>query len=1785
MSAEKLGGLVNLKKKRSLDLQTLYQTEAGNRGRSDSKGKHKEEEERNGVRRKRKQKGTKDVCSARLDRVDKSSSRVDVEEASGVEAQQSNAGSGDRWNGLPYCLLSENGDPVRVPKRPRNVFFHKNSKNQTASLSLRLQGSADCIRNLHDEADTSEDAHLEKKGSRSEASGVDRLSKSGKASLGVGNVVCNKPKQKVGVNESRGSKNARLPKKPGLPVNESIADDDMDKFCKHFAGNAASEKFKPKVGVNKPKRHKNAHMPKKSSLSVNEPSADEAMAKLGKHFVGIAVGEKLKPKVGADESKKRKNARLQKTPSLSGNETSAADQIINIGKVSAGGAVNGKYKRTVAVNVFKGNKNIKVTSAQHTMTEDEHCIIKNADASSKKRRRVHRKEKNLQSRALDSVKDVESPVANKTHCCDDFQDDDDEENLEQNAARMLSSRFDPRCTGFSSRRKSSALSFANQVSSLISSNDLTSQNANSLARSEAAAGVPPMEKDHKEKSVPRKRRHFYEVHLKDLDAYEVLNKRIQVFFPLDETWCCGLLKDYDPEKRLHQVKYDGRDEVWINLEGERFKLLLFPSEVPGKDKSRRSAKGSRTVCEDKTDLDVDGDSHSGSYLESEPIISWLSHRFKSSSRPLKKQKISEQSSSILSLPSHDQHDDTKDILGSLDIETDAGTAGKSSSGSGSVSENKITIVYMRRRFRKKVEGQSYTEDGTTCEKMALAASSVNKLTLKSEVNTFPGSQNDAMLWSIDDEGLLSLCLPFIESRHFTYDIHLPALSCIQHDAEYIWLSRIVLLLQHGAIVTKWPEVILEILFVDNTVGLRFLLFECCLKDAMVLAFIVMSLFSKPDEHLDFEDTRLPVTSVQFKLSRVQDMNKQKAFVFYGFSKLESSKWIYLDSKLRHHSFLAKDLPLSECTYDNIKSLEHPSNQFSAHNHQSSQKKPVRCSLAMGIAKESHIIRNSHPPSSDSKFGQVIPLSSPYSAAPAQFLSLHLQLLMERNLAYPETTGQHVIHDTSQGKFYGNVPEAIFKNNMEPLVPLATSTDFEGLENNAPINIEVLEKDASTDIERLEKNAPTDIEGPEKIALTDIESLEKNAPTEFVGLEKSASTHIKGLVNNASAYIEGSEKNASNLVLSQLQFCTGDEQSYPVAASPQPALDHANNAIPSLDLVDLPFNGREHFSVIPQSPNQNGPSASCNLIHQNQNISLSSPVGELSPVWSDVKMSFMHNGFVNGPKKPRTQVHYTLPSGSNDFGSRHKNQGQKNLHCKRIRRASEKKIFDGGRSSQRNIEFLACNANVLVTVGDKGWRENDARVVLEVADHNEWRLSIKFSGSTKYSCTVRNILQPGSTNRFTHAMMWKGGKDWVLEFPDRSQWMLFKEMHEECHNRNIRAALVKNIPIPGVRLIEEMEDDTACIPFARSCPDYFHQVENDVDMAMNSSRILYDMDSEDECWLSSNQIFSHSGGYNEISDELFEKTMNMFEKVSYAEQRENFTSDELEELMAGIGFMEVVKSVYEHWKLKRKKNGMPLLRQFQRPLWEMYQQQVKDWEQEVSKAVAANHGKTPLIEKPQMFAFCLKPRGLENPNRGSKQRSQKRIPIAGHNHTSFRDQDGIHAFGRRMNGYALGDEMIVCTGNNHELLDIASSPTCHASRSAFSPRDASGDFSLNNEGYEWNHHPKLQRNKSKRIGTILPPGSPHLVSSHDRRITKRNGFHPSDWSSPKLDQHFDMPNIQELRLRDASSAAKHACTVAKQKREKAKRLMYTADLAIQKAVVALMNVDAMKASATDQNHRQ
>ncbi|OIT33749.1 PREDICTED: uncharacterized protein LOC109205606 [Nicotiana attenuata] len=1542
------------------------------------------------------------------------------------------------------------------------------------------------------------------------------------------------------------------------------------------------------------------------------------------------------------EPEETEGDQLPKKRAFSGGEAKSDEGTSKLPSSSAGNGVTVKVKRKISVDESREKKKDKASSIRHAK-EDGHVAVNNGEASSRKHRSTRNKRKDLSSSSRKSVKRGLPSGDNFGSFCQDSLDDDDEENLEQNAARMLSSRFDPSCTGFSSKSRSSASLSAERLSSLLTSGqDFVSREGNSLAGSESASVdtasrvLRPRQK-FKARGISRKRRHFYEVLPKDLDAYWVLNRRIKVFWPLDESWYYGLLNDYDPERKLHHVKYDDRDEEWINLETERFKLLLLPVEVPGKKKVRKSANVKKNIEKRKLDLTVDDDSHPGNSLDSEPIISWLarsSRRVKSSpSRPSKKQKSFQLSTPVVSSPLHAKTESTNWNLGSLnnskgkpdcdllfpDKLIDLSKA-ENSFGSHSSHKDRKPVVYVRRRFHKKRDGllPVYEADkayGAGISTVSVAPAVDGLQNCNTSIMCIPGPEREKLLPAVNDEGVLRLNMPLLEAKQFRVEICLPTLPLLLLEAEQIWLSHTVLLLQHGAIVIRWPKIILEMLFVDNAVGLRFLLFECCLNHAMAFIFFVLTLFNQADEAWRFESLQLPVTSVRFRLSSIQDSRKQQSFAFYCFSKLKYSKWLYLDSKLQKRSLLAKQLPLSECTYENIKSLDCRSEQlqFNAHADPSSfKKKLVLACLPTGTSIECSSARlTSSTFSSAMKLGRIPPFALSFAAAPTFFICLHLRLLMERNFACVSLQDYDSINACQPVKDDGSRVEC--SDIAENIV--ASSTGATGGSSFAERKLGSLacKQQLSEHVSlKSSQNCQLDITQSSFIAkhselgTSDVIVVSNKSESVGQGLDQFVASPGRRQSNNISHSLSSARCHSGlvgmSVVIPSFDQVEGlsEGKGIILGGASHLTLNKSDGMISSPNLtvtsnvVQCPIIAGMSDHMV-QSPNPSGPRG---LLCRNRNSSSSSPFGEISPVLVDGKTNFTRGGFGNGPKKPRTQVQYTLPYGGYDLGSMHRNHSPRTLPYKRIRRASEKKNADNCSGSQRNIELLSCDANVLVTVPDKGWREFGARVVLEIAGHNEWRIAVKFSGVTKYSYKVHNILQPGSTNRFTHAMMWKGGKDWVLEFPDRSQWMLFKEMHEECYNRNIRAASVKNIPIPGVRLIEEIEDYASEVSFIRSSAKYYRQVESDVDMAMDPSHILYDMDSEDEQWLSKNN-FSCSGESKceEISDELFEKTMDMFEKVAYARQRDHFTPDELEELMVGVGSMEVVRSVYDHWGIKRQKKGMALIRHLQPPLWERYQQQLKDWEQAMSNAnlgfASVGQEKAASVEKPPMSAFCLKPRGLEVPNKGSKQRSHRKISVSGHSHAVPRDQDGLHPFGRRLNGYAHGDEMVVY--QSHEYSD--GSPMLHPSPRVFSPREASGFFSLNSDVSDWNHQPKFYRNKPKKIGSFHSLSNRQMVASFDQRtVVKRNGVHRwnmglPEWPSQKHQpegsrglaiEQFDSSDLHEFRLHDASGAAQHALNMAKLKRERAQRLLYRADLAIHKAVVALMTAEAIKAAAESTN---
>ncbi|XP_010254200.1 PREDICTED: uncharacterized protein LOC104595249 isoform X2 [Nelumbo nucifera] len=1493
----------------------------------------------------------------------------------------------------------------------------------------------------------------------------------------------------------------------------------------------------------------------------------------------------------------------------------------------------GKLKK--ALGDLKENSSSRANPARFVKLDDISALRYNGNPSPK---RVHK----YQGKRWESAPEKQNHIADNSDKISEDLQEDDEENLEQNAARMLSSRFDPRCTGFSGDSKAlSALQSMDGLSFVPSDHqDFDSCGANHSGGSEstsadAAGRVLRPRKQHKEKGITRKRRHFYEIFFGDLDAYWVLNRRIKVFWPLDKSWYFGIVDKYDPERKLHHVKYDDRDEEWIDLQKERFKLLLLPSEIPGKSGPQKSVQ--RDKCVHEEDVNPENDNCIGSYMDSEPIISWLARstrRVKSSPLGVLKRQRTSCPSEKQVLPIADDSAGPPPYRNELfrnsvlpDRLFHGELAEKTTASTTCSNDRRLPLVYFRRRFHKKGQGlgcrseetPGYRSAGGSASSLASVVDwvgALDKHDVALQVTGFKDLRplgHDSILWSDENVGLLKLTDPLLKLKQvklrlsfFPRWIHI-----LSFEAEKNWLFRTVMLLHYGAIMTLWPKVNLEMLFVDNVVGLRFILFEGCLMQAVAFICLVLTVFHQSNEYGNCVDLQLPATSIRFKLSGFQDLGRHFVFVVYNFLEVEVSKWLYLDSKLKKYCLISKQLPLPECTYDNIKVLQNgsawlrvPSICEGPISHEGVRKRSRHAILQMGISKElARIDLSCSDSNSNGKHWRLPSFVLSFAAAPTFFLSLHLKLLMENNVAsmsFQNLNSMALLRSVDCGNLAcddssgvedipNQVPKIAIENNSgSTLNPAARCRQL----SSTKLEVETDALSIRNDGDWIE---------PSQICLNG----ELNVTGTSVGPKGSGKNEIDGTIGMQGhlCHHAGSELLAERSWPSVMEDHSSPDKTESRCFS---SLGGVDIQIPYTGQVESqPFDGgmqNNHQSTSGstwimndfgiQSPN---PTAPRSVWNRNRHSIGSPSLGYHSKVWPDGKADFVLNGFGNGSRKPRTQFSCLLPFRGHEFGSKPRSHHRKGRPHKGIKTDDEKRMSGGSRSPKRHPELLSCDANVLITVGDRGWRECGAQVVLEFVDHKDWRLLVKLSGATRYSYKAHQFLQPGTTNRYTHAMMWKGGKDWILEFSERSQWALFREMHEECYNRNIRAASIKNIPIPGVCLIEDGDDNAIEVPFIRSSSKYFRQVETEVDMAMNPSHVLYDMESDDEDWISKQRSSLDVDGSNlpEISDETFEKIMDMFEKIAYARKCDNFSSEEIEELMVGVGPVDVIKAIYKHWQQKRQRKGMPLIRQFQPPLWEKYQKEVKEWELAINKIHLPNGGKekAAIIEKPPMFAFCMRPRGLEVPNKGSKQRSQRKVPVGGHNNAFSKDHDGLQVLGRKLNGFSFGEERVVVIGQNHESSD--SSPWIQTR--VLSPRDAVSISysSMSSDISERNHHPKLHRNKSKRAGTFLVPGDSQM-KSYDQRITdKRNGVNRwsmgfPEWPSQKQYQpeasqrrrveQLSASDLDEFRLRDASGAAQHAFNMAKLKREKAQRLLYRADLAIHKAVLALMTAEAIKASS-------
>ncbi|KAJ6349901.1 hypothetical protein OIU78_006151 [Salix suchowensis] len=238
--------------------------------------------------------------------------------------------------------------------------------------------------------------------------------------------------------------------------------------------------------------------------------------------------------------------------------------------------------------------------------------------------------------------------------------------------------------------------------------------------------------------------------------------------------------------------------------------------------------------------------------------------------------------------------------------------------------------------------------------------------------------------------------------------------------------------------------------------------------------------------------------------------------------------------------------------------------------------------------------------------------------------------------------------------------------------------------------------------------------------------------------------------------------------------------------------------------------------------------------------------------------------------------------------------------------------------KKGMNLSSCSANILITETDRCYRIEGATIRLEFTDSKEWVLVVKKNGSTQYTHLAQKIMRTCVSNRFTHDIIWNGDDNWKLEFPNRQDWFIFKELYKECSDRNA-------IPVPGVRKVLDY-DDGGSAPFFRPYA-YISSNNDEVARALSRSTASYDMDSEDEEWLKkyNNEFIAEP---DHLSEDNFELMIDALER-SYFCDPDDFTDESAAvKYCKDFGRRELAEAVYGYWMKKRKQRRSPLLRVFQ-----------------------------------------------------------------------------------------------------------------------------------------------------------------------------------------------------------------------------------------------------------------
>ncbi|KAL2549406.1 Enhancer of polycomb-like transcription factor protein [Forsythia ovata] len=246
---------------------------------------------------------------------------------------------------------------------------------------------------------------------------------------------------------------------------------------------------------------------------------------------------------------------------------------------------------------------------------------------------------------------------------------------------------------------------------------------------------------------------------------------------------------------------------------------------------------------------------------------------------------------------------------------------------------------------------------------------------------------------------------------------------------------------------------------------------------------------------------------------------------------------------------------------------------------------------------------------------------------------------------------------------------------------------------------------------------------------------------------------------------------------------------------------------------------------------------------------------------------------------------------------------------------------------QDMSATICSANILIIEMDKCYREEGASVTLELAASKQWFLAITRDGIRRYSIKPERVMRPSSCNIFTHSVIWTMDSCWKLEFPNKQNWWIFKELYKECLDRNMQAPAASVIPVPWVHEVL-LPVDSSSVPYVR--PDSYITVKEDELARALLKKTNYDMDSEDEEWLSkfNNEFYAEKETHELVTPENFELIIDVLEKGFYCNPDDYSDEKAADNICVDLKRRQVVEVVRDYWIKKRKRRCSALVRIFQ-----------------------------------------------------------------------------------------------------------------------------------------------------------------------------------------------------------------------------------------------------------------